>query len=344
MHVWWFDGLASTMTGRDYAPAELIPIELPEWPVARLDEPSRPEAVQPSEAPERRAERRPDRPKRGGKRVANEPAPVPDSGTGGLLRGRDERAKEVALGLAGDGDLRGSAALYAESVPGGAVEGPRRPNERGPSDDYTFVREGGKWIYRDPGGKFVATLQPDGGVEFRNKLYDINVVSTPGISGDGEHFVGVEVEYDPVGVARLSIGKDPSPRIKAQLLAATFEMRMEVATKYHKERLLEQLAGIGDELDGIWNRSLSVAERKRLLFELWDECDEPGGQLPGFQTADASALDEIRRQYAKAARQKIIRFIRSVVPAEGPDAYTDIELATLNHRRVSEHPFAPYDS
>jgi hypothetical protein len=164
------------------------------------------------------------------------------------------------------------------------------------------VREGSKWIYRDPGGSFVATLQPDGGVEFRNDLVDVSVVASPGLGGTGEHFVNVKVEYDPVGVARLSRGRDPSPRTKAKLLAATFEMRMEIATKYHKQRLLDQLNGIADE------------------------------------------LDESRRDYANAARQKIIRFIRSTVPANGPDAYTEAELAALNQRRVSEQRFTPYES
>lgn len=348
VHVWWFDGFARAMAGRGYEPAELIPIELPERSVTEAsaprtwtDEPSRAEALRPSEAPARRDDRpRPD----GGQ---------PDGGRPALTPEPTSSDPEPLHGLAGAGEartvdpdlLRGSAALYAASVPNGNVEGPRRPDADTPSGDYEFVREGDDWIYRDPGGSFVATLQDDGGVQFRNKLVDLSVEAKPGISGSGEHFVTLKVEYDPVGVARLARGQDPSPRVKAKLLAATFEMRMEVATKYHKERLLEQLGAIEDELDGIWNRSnLSVAERKRLLFELWDDCEEPVGELPGFQTADASALDESRRRYAKAARQKIIRFIRSVVPADGADAYTDAEIAALNQRRVSEQRFAPYDS
>jgi hypothetical protein len=151
------------------------------------------------------------------------------------------------------------------------------------------------------------------------------------------------VEYDPVGVARLARGLDPSPRVKAHLLAATFEMRLEIATKYHKQRLIDQLSGLQDEIEAIWNHSgLSLSERKRLLFERWDECEEEVGEFPGFQTADASALDDSRTAYAKASRQKIIRFIRSVAPPDGVDAFTVAELEELNRRRVSTQAFAPY--
>jgi hypothetical protein len=349
VHVWWFDEIARAMANPGYSRAELIPIELPErlgavasttttWSV----EPNRVEAPRPSESHDRREDRE--------RSQSNDEQPTPAPVNSGLLRGREDQG---SLGLAGGGEqravdpdlLRGSAALYAGSVPKGEAEGPRRPNESGrAAHDYSFVREGKKWIYRDPGGSFVATLQDDGGVAFRNQLVEVSVGSTPGLSGNGEEFVTLKVEYDPVGVARLARGLDPSPRVKAALLAATFEMRLEVATKYHKQRLLDQLSAIADELDAIWNRSgASVAERKRLLFERWDECDEENGELPGFQTADASALDESRRAYAKAARQKIIRFIRSVAPKDGADAYTEAELAQMNQRRVSTQVFAPYD-
>jgi hypothetical protein len=354
VHVSWYE-IARAMADQGYVPAELIPIELPEWTGAAasttatwIEEPIG-EAPRSSEASEPRRDRQdPQDSQSDGER----PTPLPTDS--GLLRGREDPERARSLGLAGGGEhaavdpdlLRGSAALYAASVPRGEAEGPRRPNEGEPAgDDYSFVREGNEWIYRDPGGSFIATLQDDGGVEFRNKLVEVSVGSMPGLSGNGENFVTLKVEYDPVGVARLARGLDPSPRVKAHLLAATFEMRLEIATKYHKQRLLDQLNGLQDEIDAIWNRSgLSVAERKRLLFERWDECEEAGGEFPGFQTADASVLDESRRAYAKAARQKIIRFVRSVVPKDGADGYTVAELEQLNQRRVSTQAFAPYDS
>jgi hypothetical protein len=349
--AWWFDQL---MAGRGYAAVELLPIELAERTVVETsttgmptDEPSRAVAPYPSQSGEQR-KHCDDSPSK-----AERPADAPAPTSSGLLRGREDPEHPSSLGLAGSGEhravdpdlLRGSAALYAASVPGGETEGPRRPNDEGgrARDDYSFVREGGKWIYRDPGGTFIATLQDDGGVEFRNKLVEVSVGSMPGLSGNGENFVTLKVEYDPVGVARLARGLDPSPRVKAHLLAATFEMRLEIATKYHKQRLIDQLSGLQDEIEAIWNHSgLSLSERKRLLFERWDECEEEVGEFPGFQTADASALDDSRTAYAKASRQKIIRFIRSVAPPDGVDAFTVAELEELNRRRVSTQAFAPY--
>jgi hypothetical protein len=86
----------------------------------------------------------------------------------------------------------------------------------------------------------------------------------------------------------------------------------------------------------------SLSERKRLVFELWDGCEEPSGELEAFPGADTSELDKTRRKLASAARRKVIRFIAEVAPAGSAEAYTDAELRSLNQRRVSEQMFAPY--
>jgi hypothetical protein len=264
--------------------------------------------------------------------------------TAGLLGSRrEDRAFDPRL-------LRGSQKIYEESVGSGPREGPQpRPSGRGstpPSNDYRFEREGTKWIYRDPGGAFVATLQPDGSVDFRNKVIKVKVGSMPTVSNNGEEFITLEIEHDAVGVAQLARGRDPSPRAKALLLAATFEFRLEIATKHYKDRLIEQLGQLEDDLEDIWSASgRSVAERKRLLFERWDSCEEELDEfeLAGFPDADTSALDETRLELAGAARRKILRFINEVAPAGSADAYTQTELAAYNQQRVSKQAFAPYE-
>jgi len=75
----------------------------------------------------------------------------------------------------------------------------------------------------------------------------------------------------------------------------------------------------------IWaDDSISPAERRGRLFELWDECDE-----------DARA--------GREARQRIERFVREVAPRGSPRAYPEAQLRELNRRRTSTALFAPYD-
>jgi hypothetical protein len=75
----------------------------------------------------------------------------------------------------------------------------------------------------------------------------------------------------------------------------------------------------------IWgDDSISPAERRQRLFQLWDECDEdaPDG---------------------REARQRVQRFVREVAPRGTPRAYPEAQLRELNRKRSSKAQFAPYD-
>lgn len=259
-----------------------------------------------------------------------------------------------ARGLAGAGrgepgsapSLLGSRAAYADSssLPPGRDEGPRRPTSAERAGDYVFEREGSEWVYRDPGGSITATLQEDGGVVFRNRLIRVRPELSPSIANNGEAFLTVVIEYDPVGIARKAAGRDPYPRAKALLLRATFEERLELARTYHKRQMILRLGELDEDLERIWARKgLPLAERKRLLFERWDGCVEATESDTGFRNEEAvEALDQIREQLAPAARRKVIRFINEVAPPGSDAAYTEGELAELNAKRVSRERFAPY--
>ena len=336
--------------GPRFEPGAVLPIELAAATTDRIaDEPRdgtgvderSVEAREPERVVHRGADPRPS---------AMEPEPTPsgslhehERGTGLLSSGREARAFDPTL-------LRGSRSIYDESA-ASRPEGPQpRPNSHFASppgdDDYRFEREGNEWIYRVPGGTFVASLQPDGSVDFRNKIIKVKVGSMPSVARDGEEFITLDVKHDAVAVAQLARGRDPNERVKAKLLAETFEFRLEIATKHAKQRLIDQLGQLEEELEGIWSASgRSLAERKRLLFERWDACEEEqvNVALEGFPDADTSALDETRRKLASAARRKILRFIAKVAPVGSPEAFTEAELAAYNQRRVSTQAFAPYD-
>ena len=272
--IWWLSSRSASVViftpdpfGARFEPGAVLPIEITSVETSS--------AVAPRDAAARELEdERPGNAETGkrSKRVAAarsaerqaaivEPKRVRQTSAGLLGGGREARGLDPDL-------LRGSRSLYDES--GGAPEAPRSP----PNEDFSFEREGDQWIYRDPGGDFVATLQPDGSVDFRNKVVKVKVGSMPAVASDGEEFITLDIEHDAVGMVRLARGRDPSPRAKAQLLAATFEFRLELATKHHKQRLIEQLGALDEELEDIWYASgRSLAERKRLLFERWDACE-----------------------------------------------------------------------
>jgi len=120
-------------------------------------------------------------------------------------------------------------------------------------------------------------------------------------------------------------GIDPYAANKLAFLDRTRDERYAIGTRY-KRKLLARSGQLAlDALHAIWNETADVAERKQLVFELWDACAESGG-------ADLVAG-------ARDARAQILEFVQAHLT--GPDAYTADELAALNARRVSTATFAP---
>ncbi len=329
-----------------FTPGAVIPIET--VPLAMLE----PSGEQP--APDPSAEQPALAPTKDGPSLSS---PSPDNGharppaptqaesrpseTPGLLTGMRANAHASAIAERGGvvvdpALLRGSHAAYRDGVdmPGvgsGGVQGPAGlPN---PAADYVFGVEKGKRVYKDPNGHFVATLRADGRVDFRNKA---------GKASWTQLGIG-----DPGGLLSKAAGSDPNARLKAKLLKATFEMRLGMAVKFQKRQLDKGLARLEKDLDKIWTDARhTLPARKVLVFERWDECEEPGdlepGAIPGFGESDTSELDKARQEAAGAARRKIVKFIRGRAPKDSADAYTTAELSKLNARRVSTQPFKPY--
>jgi hypothetical protein len=77
-----------------------------------------------------------------------------------------------------------------------------------------------------------------------------------------------------------------------------------------------------------WSQTL----KRRVLFELWDECAED--ERDGNSLVVSGATE---------ARGTIVEFIRLNLPEGSRDGFSREELAALNARRGSRRPFAPYD-
>jgi hypothetical protein len=333
---------------RMYTPGAVIPVETVEYAVARAEPNRNPVWPAPGAEPESPAKAPSDRPKssKPDPSSGSEPPPEPTeaqatpSQTPGLsLHGLRDNARASVIGagkvLADPSLLHGSREVYEDSVvpteDEGVVQGPA-PAPSG--KDYAFSNEKGKLVYRDPGGRFIATLNPDGRVNFRNKGAKATWTNI-GMAGPGD-------------LIAAAAGDDPYARLKAALLKATFEMRLGMAVGFQKKQLEKRLSRLDGELDKIWaDERRDLTSRKELLFQRWDECDEPddvkgAAELPGFGAVENSDLDDARHDAASEARERILKFIREHAPKGSAEAFTAAELADMNRRRASKAKFDPY--
>jgi hypothetical protein len=146
---------------------------------------------------------------------------------------------------------------------------------------------------------------------------------------------------DPSGLdvnamAEQIAGSDPYAFEKRRVAEATFEDRLCLAQEAALRRKQEGLFHLKDRLERLMQLpGLSPAARREMVFEMWDECLD-----------DRPAADDTvpHPDLGAAARASILAFIRRVFPPGSPDAFTPAELATLNQRRLSRSPFAPYNT
>jgi hypothetical protein len=73
---------------------------------------------------------------------------------------------------------------------------------------------------------------------------------------------------------------------------------------------------------------LSAAQRRELVFAIWDECAEE---------SDATT------DYGAMARATVLTIVREAFPVGSDRAYQPTELLALNERRSSRQRFVPYD-
>jgi hypothetical protein len=215
---------------------------------------------------------------------------------------------------------------------------------------HDLVRQDdGTYLHVDPYKRFTAVLERDGTVSFGDRW------RRPTRTGDRQHGrccafprglfgpMGLSVTGPTEWVMALA-GVDRDARAKAEFMASTRELRTALAIAWHLDNLQRRLDQIGDDLERIWrDQDRSPAERRALLFQRWDECDEPLAPTPDDLPEGAlTILDEARLGAAQRARLAIESFIRERLPPGHKDSYTRAELTALNARRVSRAPFAPY--
>ncbi len=128
------------------------------------------------------------------------------------------------------------------------------------------------------------------------------------------------------------LGSARSEYKKGAELEATRERR---ATRLLAERQREMDAAIRAlpaRLHDVWADSAQPpSRRRRLLFELWDECGERSGRDPPSIAENG-----------EKSRRLIESFIDENLPLGSDQAYTRTELDRLNGSRASRQRFEPY--
>jgi hypothetical protein len=110
------------------------------------------------------------------------------------------------------------------------------------------------------------------------------------------------------------------------LLDETRDLRIELM---RQDSLTRSFAALPALLSWVWHDGqYSLAERRELIFRIWDEAAEPDDRELGAAGA--------------AARRVIAGFVRHELPAGSADGYGDEELRRLNARRPGMVPFDPY--
>ena len=131
------------------------------------------------------------------------------------------------------------------------------------------------------------------------------------------------------GVMRAG-GQDPYASRKIAFLDRTRDERRRLAVAARSEGLREALHRTRADLERLWRAPGPAADKRLLLFLLWDECAERG-------PAEVVAT-------SRAVRGAILAFVRRKLPAGSRDAFTAEELARANARRTSSERFDPYSA
>jgi hypothetical protein len=141
----------------------------------------------------------------------------------------------------------------------------------------------------------------------------------------------VQGTFDVTDSIMRAAGQDPYRAQRMKMLDETREQRLTLAVRDRTARRDAELVALPTELRNIWkDGARSPKDRRQIIFQLWDDCQEPAeGEGEG---AAAGAR----------ARREIVLFIREHLAEGSREAYPKEELATLNLARQSRQRFDPY--
>lgn len=175
-------------------------------------------------------------------------------------------------------------------------------------------------------------LQPDGtGTKAEHQTFTVRVAAdgTARIEDKANlQRKGLGGTFDVTDAMMRRQGIDPYASYKLKVLDETRDERVAIGQRYRTQQLARSRQLVQAHLTRLWATTTDLAARKQALFELWDDCAETG-------SAELVVA-------GRAAREHVVGFIRSKLPAGSAHAFTADELARLNRQRRSRIEFAPY--
>jgi hypothetical protein len=237
--------------------------------------------------------------------LAPEPKPHDLLAAPALKSGAPSAAPNKPRTIEGPGDV--TANVAEDGTIGFDTPAPIRPNKL---PLYTF-RDG-----QDDGSG--PPPDPDGILKRRSPF---------SAAGEGVR-VGLSGRMDVTELLMKLAGQDPHISAKQALAEQTSEKRQCMAKRVHGENLKEALFTLSSHVRQVVTRSdLSLAMRRQIVFELWDECSE-----------ESDGID-----YGAMARATVVSIVREAFPAGSDKAYSPSELLAFNERRSSRQRFDPYN-
>ena len=246
------------------------------------------------------------------------------------------RVPEAELRPVGAGRFEAAKTTFVAKVaPDGSVRFEDKPNITVRLPCLTCLADGmgqglAAWA-RDPYGYGRQMEGPDEMVVGRPMVKEMTNLPTA-TQERKEHLVEIELlgaGFDLTDAVLRALGKDPYAYEKLAFLKRTDQERTGMALRYRSQTLRDALKHLPGLLTKIWTHDKTPIEtRRRVLFELWDECAEQGE--PEVVAAAANV------------RATVLTFIQKNAPAGSRCAYAGDELDALNAHRHSTNLFAPY--
>ncbi len=144
----------------------------------------------------------------------------------------------------------------------------------------------------------------------------------------GDGVVGIQGKFDLTDTIMKAVGQNPYRYEQHRLAEATREERLCKMIEAQRNREQSALFGLKERLSEVMmTPGFSDGEKRKTLFELWDECLDQ---------------DPTTKLGASAMRATIEAFVRERLPLHSGRGFAPAELALLNKKRASRAAFNPY--
>lgn len=252
-----------------------------------------------------------------------------------LLQG-DQRAKAKAIGPVGTNSRSQGATDQTPKQPGLRI------------GDYHFARErGGKLTYRDPAKDFLASILPDGSVEFESRaaakvgLCTLGMcITTGGVRKKHERkrmqFNRIRIRFAPIPIALMAnFGSTRGiPKKQLDLLRATFERRFLMRRQHLLKLQNKALAQLPAELRRIWN-SYPRIKAKAIITQRALEVHAPQENEVNTKDLDPESrrlsleLQAFQRSGAEKSCQLVLHFAQARHESKIPQGFRASEIQNI---------------